>query len=60
MLRLVFLQGICFEQSCYFAIRFTIMSQSPPDGPEPSRLRPSGGFRKLRAFQTTRVMQNER
>ncbi|MBS1942202.1 MAG: topoisomerase DNA-binding C4 zinc finger domain-containing protein [Bacteroidetes bacterium] len=28
----------------------------PPDSPDPVRLRPSGGFRKLRAFQTTTVI----
>ncbi|MCW5898952.1 MAG: four helix bundle suffix domain-containing protein [Flavobacteriales bacterium] len=33
------------------------MTPTPPDSPEdPGRLRPSGGFRKLRAFQTTTVI----
>lgn len=32
------------------------MSDTPPDPQGPGRLRPSGGFRKLRAFQTTTVI----
>lgn len=33
------------------------MTPTPPDSPEDhGRLRPSGGFRKLRAFQTTTVI----
>lgn len=32
------------------------MSQPPPDEPGPGRLRPSGGYRNLRAFQTTTVI----
>ena len=32
------------------------MSHPPPDSQDPGRLRPSGGFRKLRAFQTTTVI----
>lgn len=32
------------------------MTPTPPDSPDPGRLRPSGGFRKLRAFQTTTVI----
>lgn len=32
------------------------MSTPPPDSQGPGRLRPSGGFRELRAFQTTTVI----
>lgn len=32
------------------------MNPTPPDSPGPGRLRPSGGFRKLRAFLTTTVI----
>ena len=32
------------------------MSEKPPDSQGPGRLRPSGGFRELRAFQTTTVI----